>query len=210
MAAGDEDHEGGLGTGQKLLDNDLVATFAEAIFLQHGADGLFGGGKILTNEDPLAGGEAAGFNDDGEGLAAEVIDCGGDGIEAFPCGGGDVMPLKEGLAERLTAFEAGGVPAGAEDGKSGGAEMVGDAGGEGGFGADNDQTGVDFAGEGEDGGGVAGIDGAGFGFGCDTAIARGDDGALDGGTAQTSFEEGVFPAAGAEDKDSGGKIHGPD
>ena len=96
----------------------------------------------VADDDAFAGGEAVGFDDDGDGeageLLADFVERGAEGVG----GGGDVVALHELFGEGLAGLEARGVLGGAEDAEVVRCELVDDAEGEGELGADDGEGGL--------------------------------------------------------------------
>ena len=96
----------------------------------------------VADDDAFACGEAVGFDDDGDGEAAELfadlIEGGADGVG----GGGDVVALHEFFGEGLAGFELRGGLGGAEDAEAALSELVDEAEGEREFRADDGECGL--------------------------------------------------------------------
>ena len=166
-----EGEEGELFAGEELFEDDFGLRRAEEDAAEHLGGGLFGLEVGVADDDAFAGGEAGGFDDDGNGeageLFADLVERGAEGVG----GGGDVVALHELFGEGFAGFELGGVLGGAEDAEATLGELVDEADGERELGADDgegwllDGDDVDHLVE------VAGIDGDAAGELGDAAVA---------------------------------------
>lgn len=109
-------------TGQVLLNDDLVPGRTEFLVHQDGLQRLFGLVECLGQKHTLPRGQTRGLQDDalkptlGEVLARLLILFRGERLEA---GGRDRVPGHKVLAERLGAFEEGGLGRRTKDGDAG-------------------------------------------------------------------------------------------
>ncbi len=110
-----EGEEGELFAGEELFEDDLGLLSAEERAAEHLCGCLFGFEVGVADDDAFAGGEARGFDDDGDGEAAELFadlfEGGAEGVG----GGGDVVALHELFGEGLAGLELSGGLGGAED-----------------------------------------------------------------------------------------------
>ena len=110
-----EGEEGELFAGEELFEDDLGLLGAEQSAGEHLGGCLFGFEVGVADDDALACGEAVGFDDDGDGEAAELFadlfERGAEGVGRS----GDVVALHEFFGEGLAGLELRGVLGGAED-----------------------------------------------------------------------------------------------
>jgi tRNA uridine 5-carboxymethylaminomethyl modification enzyme len=129
------------------------------------AESGFGFGAVLRDHDAFSGGEAIGFEDDGEAEAVERGAGFGFIFGGGETGGGDSTLREKALCENFAAFEARGVAAGSDDEFALGAELIDYAVDQGNFGSDDGQIGADLFGHFRKRGG--------FGYaGCDARHTR--------------------------------------
>ena len=100
---------------------------------------LEGGAAVGGDQHTLAGGEAVGLDDVGGAVFVDRGDRLVVGRRPGGPAGGNAGRIHDPLGEGLAALEGGGGLVRAEDGDSGGAELVGDAGDERGLGADDNE-----------------------------------------------------------------------
>ena len=158
----DEAEDGTFGAGEELFDDDAFAGGAEFFVAHNAVDGGEGIGGAVADGDTFAFGEAGGFYDAGFVAVLDVfLGFGGVG-EAAGLGGGDGLLAHHFLGEPLVGFELGGGFVGAENIDLGFGEAIGQAHGEGIFGADDDELDAvspdEFFDAGEIGGGKVGDD----------------------------------------------------
>jgi hypothetical protein len=91
IAAGDDDENGGFFADEAVLDQDLAAGGAEFIARKHVVHSGLGFGEGLRDDDPFAGGEPVGLDDDGGAALAEIGERGRDFGEDPGCGGRDLV-----------------------------------------------------------------------------------------------------------------------
>ena len=111
------------------------------------------------------------------------------------------MAHHEILAEGLAGLEARARGERAVSGDPRGLKGVDHAGGERDFRADDHEVGLSATDEFEDGRRVGGVDVEALGFEGHAAVTGGDAHLGHAGAAEAGLEQGVFPAAGAEDED---------
>ena len=200
VAAGDDDEDRGFLAEETVLDEELAAGGAEFAAVEHVAHGGFGFGERGGDDDAFAGGEAVGFDHDGNCARAQVGEGRGDFAEKGGGRGGDAVLQEELFRENLGGFEARAVGFGAVDGKADFVQAVGEAEGERDFGADDDELDFFALREGDEAGDVVGGDGDAGGFEGDAGVARGAEDAGCGGRGEEGADEGVFASAGADDE----------
>ncbi len=181
VAAVTEGDEADFAAAEELFDDEAAL---------EGGEGCFGFGAVVGDDDAFSGGEAVGFEDDGEAEAVEFAAGLGWGVDGYELRGGDSALYKEVLCEHFAAFELGGLGGGADDGEAAGAEAVDDAFDEGDFGTDDGEVG-----------------GQGFGFGQGEAGGEAGDTGIAGGGVQPNAgglgefpDEGVFTPTAADDE----------
>ena len=150
-----------------------MASGAEFTTVEHVAHGGFGLEERLGDDDTFAGGEPVGFDDDGDCARAEIGEGGGDFAEKRGGGGRDAVLEQNLFRENFGSFEASAVGCGAVDGDAGLDEAVGEAEGEGDFGADDDEFDFLALSEGDEAGDIIGGDGDAGRFEGDTGVAGG-------------------------------------
>ncbi len=115
--------------GEKFLDDDFAAGFAQAA-AEHHVDGRFGLGDGLRHHHALAGGEAVGLDHDRRAARARIGLGRIGGVEALIGGGRDAVFPAQILGEALGAFEPCRGPGRSERLDAGGFQVVDDAGAE--------------------------------------------------------------------------------
>ena len=105
LVPGDHDHDRGFFALEKLLNDDFAAALAELVFLQHAARRRFGGFTVLTDDDPLAGGQTTGLNDHRKGTGLQPGESRRGLGESGIGGRWDPVFLEEGLAGRFAGFQ---------------------------------------------------------------------------------------------------------
>jgi hypothetical protein len=129
----------------------------------------------VADDDAFSGGEAIGFDDYGDAVAAELVadfvEGGADGVG----GGGYFVEPHEFFGEGFAGLEFCGVLGGAEDAVAALLELVDDAEGERQLGAHDGEGGAFTLYGGEELGDVADIDGHAAGESCDASVAGGTD-----------------------------------
>ena len=102
-----ESQNADFGTGEELLNDDLVAGIAEGLILHDALDGFLALFQSLGDQNALAQSQTVGLDDDGEGSAFQIFH-GLDGIiEDFVSSGGNAVLLHQVLGENLTCFNTG-------------------------------------------------------------------------------------------------------
>src|SRR5579862_6653184 len=179
-----EDDEANLFAVEKFLDDEARAKRG---------DGSFGFAARLGNDDAFPGGEPVGLDHQG---IIEFRQSGAGFLEGFGAQesrGGNAQVLHQLFGVDFACLELGELAGGSDDEEIGGAELIDDAGGEGGFGSDDDQIGPDRL------CGFEEIEMDGAAELLDPRIAWiGEDGMA---FARKAPGEGVFPATAADDHD---------
>ena len=137
-----ECEEGELFAGEELFEDDGLFCSAKERAAEH--FGGCGGGLEMgfADDDAFAGGEAGGFDDDGDGEAweffANLVERGADAV----LGSGEAVTLHELFGKGFAGFELGSGLRGAEDTMAAFGELVDDADGEWELGANDGEGGL--------------------------------------------------------------------
>ena len=189
-----EDEDRDLGAVQEFLDHHRAAGIEAALRVRQRLVPVVGDDHALACGKPVVL--------DHVGNAEGVERVGGFlGVAGHPGhGGGDTGLGHDLLGEGLGGFELGRGLAGAEHGDAGGADGVGHSGGKRRLGADHHKVNGEPGGQGRDGVGIVRVDGVRGDQFADAGVARGR---MDLGhvrVGKQGSDNGVFAAAGADDK----------
>ena len=113
-----EGQDADLGTGKKLLNDDVLAALAEDLIRHHGLDGLLGLLPGLGNDDTLAQGQAVSLDDRRNGGGFQIPKGRVHIVEDLVLRRGNAVLLHQILGEDLAALDDGGVGLGAEAGNA--------------------------------------------------------------------------------------------
>ena len=96
-----------LGTGEELLDDDLVAGIAKRLVLHDAFDRILCLGQILRDKHALSQSQTVGLDDDGKIGSFQIFHCLGGVVKNLIGGSGDTVLFHQVFGKDLAGFDAG-------------------------------------------------------------------------------------------------------
>ena len=193
-----EAHERELGAGEIFLDHDLA--LAEFVVKEHILQSHLGVGEGLRDDDSLAGGQPVIFQDNREGVSADIFNGIIVVVEGLEGGGRNVVLLHQPFREILAGLDAGGCGGRSEYPQSSLFEGIGDSGGERDFRPHNRQVNTVFLREVHKFRDLCLLERNALGLGGDPGVPRSAEYLADTSGAAQSVHNGVLAATATDNQ----------